>query len=198
VVSITDVIALSSYSHFDFTGTAGAPPVGSNICVLNILVSPSSRGTITLRSADPLDPPLLDPNILSNQVDTQLLYSVARLTSEAIEQTIDPKYGATEYAVDKEIRGNYSDSAMRQRILKMVRTINHGSGTCAMGSVVDTECRVLGIQRLRVVDSSVFPTPLSGHYQAAVYAVAEQVSISVLEVFESMLIKIQMADILSI
>ena len=67
-----------------------------------------------------------------------------------------------------------------------------------MGSVVDTECRVLGIQGLRVVDSSVFPTPLSGHYQAAVYAVAEQVSISVLEVFESMLIKIQMADILCI
>jgi choline dehydrogenase-like flavoprotein len=52
--------------------------------------------------------------------------------------------------------------------------LNHGSGTCAMGTVVDTECRVKGIERFRVIDASVFPTLIRAHYQA-IYAVAEQV-----------------------
>jgi choline dehydrogenase-like flavoprotein len=45
-----------------------------------------------------------------------------------------------------------------------------------MGTIVDSECRVLGVKGLRVVDASVFPIPLAAHYQAPTYAVAEQVS----------------------
>jgi choline dehydrogenase-like flavoprotein len=64
---------------------------------------------------------------------------------------------------------------MRKRLLKTGETLNHGSGACAMGTMVDTECRVKDIEGLRVIDASVFPTPIGAHYQAAVYDVAEQV-----------------------
>jgi choline dehydrogenase-like flavoprotein len=64
---------------------------------------------------------------------------------------------------------------MWKRLLKTGETLNHGSGTCSMGTVVDTKCRVKGVEGLRVIDSSVFPMPVGAHYQAAVYAVVEQV-----------------------
>ena len=48
------------------------------------------------------------------------------------------------------------------------------AGTCAMGAVVDAECRVRGVEGLRVVDASVMPMPVSAHIQAAVYALSEQ------------------------
>lgn len=143
---------------------------------MNILVTPSSRGTVTLRSTDPFDPPVCDPNILSNEVDKQLFFSVVRLTSQALEQSIAPEYGLSEYVIDDNIKSDYSDDALLQRCIRLARPVNHGSGTCAMGNVVDTECRVKGIEGLRVIDSSVIPLPLCGHYQAAVYAMAEQVS----------------------
>jgi choline dehydrogenase-like flavoprotein len=64
---------------------------------------------------------------------------------------------------------------MRKRVLKTGETPNHGSGTCSLGTVVDTECRVKVIEGLNVIDARVFPMPIGAHYQAAVYAVAEQV-----------------------
>ena len=56
----------------------------------------------------------------------------------------------------------------------MYRTLYHPAGTLAMGTVVDTNLSVYGIQGLRVVDASVIPLPIAGHYQACVYALAEQ------------------------
>jgi choline dehydrogenase-like flavoprotein len=61
--------------------------------------------------------------------------------------------------------------------LKTVETVFHPSDTCAMRTVVETKCGVKGVENLRVVDASVFPFPLGSHYQATVYAVAEQVSV---------------------
>lgn len=54
------------------------------------------------------------------------------------------------------------------------RSTFHGCGTCAMGTVVDTDLRVKGVQNLRVVDASVLPISIGAHIQAAVYALAEQ------------------------
>lgn len=144
---------------------------------MNILVTPSSRGAVTLKSTDPFDAPVCDPNMLSNELDKQLLWSVARLTSQGLERSIAPEYGLSEYAIDDDLRGDYGDEAMMRRAVRIVRTVNHGSGTCSMGTVVDTECRVKGVDGLRVIDSSVIPLPLCAHYQASVYALAEQVGI---------------------
>lgn len=142
----------------------------------NVLLCPTSRGTLKLQSSNPKDAPLLDPNILANELDRQLIFSGGRLTISMMKGPIGQKLGAQEYGIDESIQGDTSDDAMMARLLKTGRTCNHGSGTCSMGSVVDTECRVKGLQGLRVVDASVFPIPVGAHYQAIVYAVAEQVS----------------------
>lgn len=85
------------------------------------------------------------------------------------------KYGAQEYGIEEAFRGDVSDAAMNMRLMKTVAILNHESGTCALGSVVDQKCRVKGIEGLRVIDASVFPFLIGAHDQAVVYAVAEQV-----------------------
>lgn len=144
--------------------------------LMNVLVAPHSRGTVTLASTNPNDPPILDPRFFSNPLDEKLIYECARMTGNAVQDSsLAADYGAVEYGIDESLRNDWSDEALRNRLVRTCSTINHGSGTCAMGSVVDGECRVLGTQGLRVVDASVFPFPIGAHYQAAVYAVAEQV-----------------------
>ena len=163
------------YGHFDLTRKVPNPG-GSVFVMFNILTAPSSRGTVRLSSSSPLDAPLLDPALFKDPLDEKLVYACARMTSNAIQNsTAFSKYDAVEYAIDEKIRGDFSDEALRKRLLNTVETVNHGSGTCAMGTVVDTECKVKGIQHLRVMDSSIIPFPLGAHYQAIVYAMAEQV-----------------------
>lgn len=164
------------YGQIYLTGLMPLPEA-SCFSVFNILVAPSSRGTVRLSSSSPLDPPLLDPAFFENLIDLQLLYGIARQTHNTIRKSSAvSKYGAVEYGIDEDIRDDLSDRAMRKRLLRTVETVFHGSGTCAMGTVVDTECRVEGVEGLRVIDTSVFPFPPGAHFQAIVYAVAEQVS----------------------
>lgn len=139
------------------------------------VVTPTARGSVSLQSTNPLDPPLCDPAMMSNELDKKLLFAVTRLVANGLEKSIAPEFGLSEYGVEDNLKGDYSDEALMKRCITTVRTVNHGSGTCAMGSVVDSDCRVNGVQRLRVVDSSIIPIPISAHYQAPVYGIAENV-----------------------
>ncbi|KAF4459475.1 glucose dehydrogenase [Fusarium albosuccineum] len=155
------------------------PPGESIVSVFSVLVTPLSRGSLTLQSSNPADHPIIDPALLASPIDKEILYDAIRSTTTAMKGLAG--LDAVEYTIDEELRDDLSDTAIAARVKQGGSTVFHFSGTCAMGSVVDAECRVDGVTGLRVVDASVFPIPLAAHYQAATYALAEQVSDLILE-----------------
>ncbi|GKZ71987.1 hypothetical protein AnigIFM50267_008035 [Aspergillus niger] len=142
------------------------------ISLMHVLVDSVSRGTLTLRSSDPADAPVLDPKLLASPIDRSALYENVRETARAIQAV--EGLNAVEFGVDDSLRDNWSNEAIEVRANRSGGSTYHYSGTCAMGEVVDTECRVYQAERLRVVDSGIIPIPLAAHYQAPTYGVAEQ------------------------
>ncbi|PYI07547.1 glucose dehydrogenase [Aspergillus sclerotiicarbonarius CBS 121057] len=142
------------------------------LSLMHILVDPVSRGTLTLSSADPDDAPVLDPKLLASPVDRLALYENVRETARAIQAV--EGLNAVEFGVDDSLRDNWSDEALDIRANRSGGSVFHCSGSCAMGEAVDTDCKVLELEKLRVVDASVIPLPLAAHYQAPCYAIAEQ------------------------
>jgi len=127
--------------------------------VIVILGKPRSRGTLTLRSADPLAPARLDPRYLSHPDDLDTLVqgvSVARRITKA--------RGLADAGARELMPGPFvkSRDAIARYVEKNLITTYHFAGTCRMGtdeaSVVDTSLRVRGIEGLRVADASVMPT----------------------------------------
>ncbi|RAL13108.1 GMC family oxidoreductase [Aspergillus homomorphus CBS 101889] len=151
-------------------------PAKGVFTIAHILVDPVSRGTVSLRSGNPADSPTLNPELLASPVDRSALYECVRDCARAIQDV--EGLDAVEWGVDDSLRGDWSDEAIDNRARRMGSgTVFHPSGTCSMGQVVDGDCRVLGIDGLRVVDAGVIPIPLAAHYQAPMYAIAEQVGI---------------------
>ncbi|ARC37341.1 FAD-dependent oxidoreductase [Paracoccus yeei] len=143
---------------------------------------PESRGTITLRSADPLVAPLIEPNYLATQTDRDTLVA-------GIE--IARKFARTEplkSAISEEFRPA-ADVQGYDEVLAWARmnstTIYHPTGTCRMGTdaraVVDPRLRVGGIRGLRVADCSIMPEIVSGNTNAPAMMIGAKVARMVLE-----------------
>ena len=159
---------------------------------------PFSRGTINLSSAQPFDPPLIDPRYASNPIDAQIIeaaldFNTRLLTTPSLAQ-LDPiqVYPPADATPDE----------VSQYIHMEWQTEYHPAGTCAMlplnlGGVVSPELLVYGTQNLRVVDSSIMPLLPAAHLQAVVYGVAEKVSLHVKSGDECQLtLELQAADII--
>lgn len=140
------------------------------------VMHPFSRGTCYISSADPFQPPLIDPRWLSNPVDKQILIEALffnrRILATPQMAVLQPAQFVPPIDAD--------EAALIQVINNGIRTEYHPSGTCAMlpleqGGVVDPHLRVWGTQNLRVVDASIFPMIPAAHLQAVVYGVAEKV-----------------------
>ena len=67
-----------------------------------------------------------------------------------------------------------SDEDIDKRVKRSASTWFHPAGSAAMGKVVDTDLKVIGVEHLRIVDPSVLPCPIGAHYQVVTYALAEQ------------------------
>ncbi len=144
---------------------------------------PTSRGHLHIRSDDPFEYPSIQPNYLSTQKDidearagNRLLRALAHATplSEVITKELIP--GST---VD-------GDDALLADFRARADTVYHPTSTCSMGhdtmsSVVDARLRVHGIQGLRVIDASVFPTITSGNINAPTVMVAEKGAAMIIE-----------------
>ncbi|XP_069159610.1 glucose dehydrogenase [FAD, quinone] isoform X2 [Procambarus clarkii] len=149
------------------------------------LMRPKSRGTVTLKSNDPNDLPLIDPNFLSHPDDLSTLVSLRFLLAVGNTSALATDLGAKFH--DKPLPGCEtqafgSDAYWRCYVSHMAASYLHPAGTCKMGpatdplSVVDHQLRVRGAGGVRVVDASVMPVVVSGNTNAPVIMIAEKAS----------------------
>ena len=125
-----------------------------------------SRGSVTLASNDPADAPVIRFNYMSTQQDWQDFRRCIRLTREIFAQDAFAPYVKHEIQPGEAAQ---SDDELDAVIREHVESAYHPCGTCKMGraddpsAVVDPEGRVIGVDALRVVDSSVFPRITNGN-----------------------------------
>jgi len=143
---------------------------------------PESRGTVRIRSADPFQPPSMQPNYLSTGLDRRCAIAGVRLARRLADTKALRPYVAAEYRPGPEAK---SDDDLLDFARNYGATIFHPSGTCKMGSdpmaVVDERLRVRGVSGLRVVDCSVMPTLVSGNTHAPAVMIAEKASDLIVE-----------------
>jgi choline dehydrogenase len=142
-----------------------------------VLLQPASSGTVTLRSADPLDPPAIDPRYLSDPEgrDVRTLLHGLRLARRVLAREPLSRFVASEILPGADAQ---TDEALVAHLRALSQTLYHPAATCRMGSdplaVVDPTLRVRGLEGLRVVDASVIPRLPSGHTNWPTVMVAER------------------------
>lgn len=149
-------------------------PRADGCTILPTQVRPRSRGFVALASANPGDPPVIDPRYLSEEEDKKTLIQGGRLAWEVFEQSaFAPVRTRTHLPAH-----TASDDDWLRHIEETAECVYHPVGTCKMGSdemaVVDAQLRVHSIEHLRVIDASVMPQIPSGNTQAAVMMIAEK------------------------
>ncbi|PGH16566.1 hypothetical protein AJ79_01672 [Helicocarpus griseus UAMH5409] len=140
--------------------------------ILGVHITPTSRGNITLKSADTSDKPLINPNWLSTKTDQEAMVAIFKRLREAFQsKEMQPLSIGEEYYPGLKTS---SDEDILQYVKDNVMTLWHPACTCKMGkaedktAVVDKEAKVFGVQGLRVVDASAFPFLPPGHPQSTV------------------------------
>ncbi|KAJ3505382.1 hypothetical protein NMY22_g17606 [Coprinellus aureogranulatus] len=154
---------------------------GSHITIGLSITYTYFRGTISLRSNNALDPPLINPNILSHSYDSQAVLAGIRAAQRFLsapvfaDYVLNHVYPFTPQTVN-------DDEVVLKGIKDIVSTSWHPAGTLAMSpkgvgwGVVDPDLKVKGVKGVRVVDASVMPYLPAAHIQAPVYAIAERAS----------------------
>lgn len=136
-----------------------------------------SRGEVTLNSADPSDAPKILFNYMSDPQDWEDFRTGIRLTREVFAQEAFGDFVKHEIQPGRDVQ---SDKDLDTFIRKEVESAFHPCGTARMGAVddpeavVDPECRVIGVDSLRVVDSSIFPRVTNGNLNAPSIMVGEK------------------------
>lgn len=137
----------------------------------------TSRGNMTIQSADNSVPPVISPNWLTSEEDQMMAVAAYRRAREIIA-------GLGDVLITQEISPGLnvtSDADLLRYIQQQgISPIHHGSSTCAMGKVgnkmtaVDSKARVVGVSKLRAIDSSSFAFTPPGHTQGTTYGHAEK------------------------
>ncbi|KAI0768341.1 aryl-alcohol-oxidase from pleurotus Eryingii [Trametes elegans] len=178
--------------HFEFLFAPGfisnvgtpIPDTGFFMTFLTVLVTPTSRGSVTLSSTDPFAPPTIDPNFLSTPFDIGAMRAIVRAQARLAAAPTWRGFltGPAEGFAAVDISDDASlDAWVRAQTATIWHPVSTARmGTCADGvgggSVVNPDLRVRGVQGLRVVDASVLPVIPAAHPQAAVYVFAERVA----------------------
>ena len=138
-----------------------------------------SRGTIRLRDGDPCSMPKIKFNYMSKPSDWDDFRKCIRLVRRIFAQKAFDSFRGTEIQPGIHVQ---TDKELNDFIRENVESAYHPCGTCKMGSatdkmaVVDYECRVFGVEKLRVVDSSIFPNITNGNINAPTIMIGEKAS----------------------
>ena len=144
---------------------------------------PSSKGSVDIAGPDYRQPPLIKPNYLSTEKDIQEVLQGHRIVQQLMQSDALKAITAEQISPSTCIS---DDSAVLQYFRENAGSIYHLCGTCKMGvdasdAVVDNRLRVYGVQNLRVIDASIFPTITSANINAPVMMVAEKGAQMILE-----------------
>ena len=148
---------------------------GHGMTINTCHLRPRSIGEVTLRSSNPEDMPIINPNFLADPYDWRISLAAFQwgrrlLSSEALKPFV-----LSEHMPGASVQ---TDAEIRAYIRRWAKTDYHPVGTCKMGTdelaVVDTDLRVHGLEGLRVVDASIMPTLISGNTSAASTMIGEK------------------------
>ncbi|QDL12309.1 choline dehydrogenase [Brasilonema octagenarum UFV-E1] len=132
-------------------------------------------GSVSLRSSDPKDPPVIRMNYLQSEADVRKLVAGIRLMRQLFQSRAFDEFGGKEVAPGA---GVQNDAALEAYIRETCSTGHHQTGTCKMGTdpmaVVDSELRVHGVKGLRVADASIMPTLVRGNTNAPIIMIGEK------------------------
>lgn len=136
---------------------------------------PFSRGTIHIKSADPKEPPVIDPHYFEEDVDFDILVDGWKFTREVAATGPFKDITVAESIPGPSVQ---TDEEIKAHIKKNLSTTWHACGSVSMlpqdkGGVVDTHLKVYGTKNLRVIDLSILPLLVAVHTQATVYGIAE-------------------------
>lgn len=160
-------------------GVRSANPDRAGWYIMVGLVQPKSRGAVRLNSADPMEKAIYDPAYLTHPDDMTAYIkgfrvALSHVNTEALGAYTDP--GTLSLSFDA------SDEEIEDHIRQTAESIYHPVGTVRMGrnddidAPLDTQCRVKGVEGLRVVDASSIPSLISGHTMAPTIMIAERVA----------------------
>jgi len=153
------------------------PPPSPAYVLTPCLMRPRSRGSLRLASADPRDPPLIDPGFLTESADLDVLARAVALARDVGAAPELADWRKREVFPGPRVTDRRGLRAFAQRA---ANSFHHPVGTCRMGTdpaaVVDAALRVRGVEGLRVVDASVMPSLPQAMVNAATIAIAERAS----------------------
>jgi choline dehydrogenase len=148
---------------------------GHGFILVTLLLRPQSRGSISLRSSDPLDAPRIQPNYLTHEDDRAALLRGIHLVRQITDTPPLAKLRRTERLPGAEAQ---SEEELLTTIRAYAQNGDHPVGTVKMGqdplAVVDARLRVHGLQGVRVVDASVMPTVPRGNTNIPTIMIAER------------------------
>jgi choline dehydrogenase len=158
------------------------PAFTTSVCNLR----PSSRGHVRLRSTDPADKPMIQPNYLSTDEDRQVAVDSIKVARNIVAQPALQKYHPVEYLPGDQVRSD-DEASLVKAAGDIGTTIFHPVGTARMGraddpaAVVDERLRLIGLANVRVIDASVMPTITSGNTNSPTMMIAEKGAMMVRE-----------------
>merc|ERR1712136_587189 len=185
-ILLRKILALNENMWTDFYESLSHAATAS---LFPTLVRPKSRGWIRLRSTDPAEHPLIDPQYYSHPDDVKIMLEAIRFAKETLDTPVLKKL-LTLHKVSNPYCKDHpadSDSYLECLIMHSTQTIYHPAGTCKMGpaedpdAVVDPQLRVYGIQGLRVADASIMPLITNGNTNAPTIMIGEKASDMILK-----------------